>query len=164
MAERSPIRAFVAVGSNLGDREATIRAALDQLGSTPGVEVRRVSTLLENPAVGGPPDAPAFLNGAAELSTTLGAHALLKRLLEIERSLGRERRERWAPRPIDLDLLLYGDRVLSSDDLVVPHPLMHERRFVLQPLAEIAPDVVHPTLQMSIHGLLDDLERPGTEP
>jgi 2-amino-4-hydroxy-6-hydroxymethyldihydropteridine diphosphokinase len=156
----SPIRAFVALGANQGDRQANIDAALDQLRATPGVEVVRVSGLLENPAVGGGPDAPPFLNGAAELNTMLGAHAVLQRLLEIERALGRERREKWAARPIDLDLLLYGDRVLASHNLVVPHPLMHERRFVLQPLAEIAPDAVHPTLQMTIRGLLDSLDSP----
>jgi len=140
----------MALGANLGDREATIRAAIDALSRTTGVEVVRVSTLIENPAVGGPEGSPLFLNGAAELSTTLDPHALLARLLEIERSLGRERRQKWAPRTIDLDLLLYADRVVRSDDLTLPHPLMHERDFVLTPLAEIAANVVHPTLRVTI--------------
>ena len=78
---------------------------------------------------------------------------------ELEDQLGRVRRERWEPRPIDLDLLLYGDQIISSQELVVPHPLMHERRFVLQPLAEIAPEAVHPVLQMTIAGLLENLAR-----
>jgi 2-amino-4-hydroxy-6-hydroxymethyldihydropteridine diphosphokinase len=148
--EHQPQRAFIAIGANLGDRLATIRAALDALGRTRSVRVVRVSDLIENPAVGGPAGAPPFLNGAAELSTTLDPHALLAALLEIERGLGRERRQKWAPRTIDLDLLLYGERVIDTDHLKVPHPLMHERDFVLSPLATIAADVVHPTLRKTI--------------
>jgi 2-amino-4-hydroxy-6-hydroxymethyldihydropteridine diphosphokinase len=147
------------LGANLGDREQNIRSALSLLKQTDGITVVRVSSLLENPAVGGPPDSPPFLNAAAELKTTLGSHALLHRLMEIERQLGRVHRHRWEPRPIDLDLLLYGDHIISSQELVVPHPLMHERRFVLQPLGEIAPEAVHPVLQMTISGLLEDLAR-----
>jgi 2-amino-4-hydroxy-6-hydroxymethyldihydropteridine diphosphokinase len=148
-------RAFIAVGANLGDRAATIRAALNALGRTKGIRVVLVSRLIENPAVGGPAGAPLFLNGAAELWTTLDPHALLATLLDIERGLGRERRQKWAPRTIDLDLLLYDDRVIRSEDLTVPHPLMHERDFVLTPLAEIAPDVVHPILRKTIRALCD---------
>ena len=148
-------RAFIAIGANLGDRAATIRGALDALRRTKAVRVVRVSRFIENPAVGGPAGAPPFLNGAAELSTTLDPHALLATLLEIERGLGRERRQKWAPRTIDLDLLLYDDVVIRSDDLTVPHPLMHERDFVLTPLAQIAPDVVHPLLQKTVRTLCD---------
>lgn len=150
--------AYIALGSNLGEREKNIAAAIAKLRSTPEVEVLRVSRLLPNPAVGGPEDSPAFLNGVVEIRTGLGAHAVLHRLLEIERELGRSRREKWEPRAIDLDLLLYGEHILSSQELIVPHPLMHERRFVLEPLAELAPEVVHPTLQMSVGGLLQSLE------
>jgi 2-amino-4-hydroxy-6-hydroxymethyldihydropteridine diphosphokinase len=160
MIRGAGIRAFVGAGANLGDRAQTIAQAIERLGQTKGVRVVRVSSLLENPAVGGPEDSPAYLNAVIEITTTLGGHELLHRLLDIERELGRLRRQRWEPRTIDLDLLLYGERVISSDELVVPHPLMHERRFVLAPLAEIAPDVVHPTLQMSARGLLDALDRP----
>jgi 2-amino-4-hydroxy-6-hydroxymethyldihydropteridine diphosphokinase len=163
MRTNSHITAFIGLGANVGEREANIRAALDKLGGTDGVKVVRVSKLLENPAIGMGDDARPFLNGVAEIETTLGSHALLQRLLQIERELGRERREKWVPRPIDLDLLLYGDQIISSDELLVPHPLMHERRFVLQPLAEIAPQVVHPTLQMTIAGLLEDLDRRGEQ-
>jgi 2-amino-4-hydroxy-6-hydroxymethyldihydropteridine diphosphokinase len=153
-----PVTAYIALGSNLGDREGQIRKALKMLAETPGIQVGKVSSLLENPAVGSDEDAPPFLNSAAQLKTTLPAAALLDHLLDIERSLGRERRVRWEPRVIDLDLLLYGNDILSSSqDLIVPHPLMHERRFVLQPLAEIAPNVIHPTLQMTIGGLLESL-------
>jgi len=150
-----PIIAYIALGSNLGDRERNIRSAVKKLGETDGVSVVKVSKLFDNPAVGGPENSPNFLNAAARLETTLGSHALLHRLLEIERELGRQRREKWEPRLIDLDLILYGDQIISSQELVIPHPLMHERKFVLQPLAEIAPDIVHPTLQMTIAGLLE---------
>jgi 2-amino-4-hydroxy-6-hydroxymethyldihydropteridine diphosphokinase len=157
MKPQQPVRVFIALGSNLGDRAAHLRAALSALASTPGIGVVAVSTFLENPATGGPPGSPDFLNAAAELSVTLSASALLDQLLRIERDLGRVRRQRWEPRIIDLDLLLYGGEIHSSQHLMIPHPLMHERRFVLQPLAEIAPLVVHPLLQMSIAGLLEGL-------
>jgi 2-amino-4-hydroxy-6-hydroxymethyldihydropteridine diphosphokinase len=150
-----PATAYIALGANLGDREQNLRAALDLLSATPGVRVTRVSSFLENPAVGGPPGSPPFLNAAAELETTLEPRRLLARLLEIEQTLGRRRREKWGPRPIDLDLLLYGDQVIDVPDLKVPHPLMHERRFVLQPLAEIAPRAVHPIFWRRIDTLLD---------
>jgi 2-amino-4-hydroxy-6-hydroxymethyldihydropteridine diphosphokinase len=149
--------AYVALGSNLGDRAGTIEAAQALMNETPGVTVTRVSKMYDNPAVGGPPGSPPFLNAVAELDTSLGSHALLQRLLEIERKLGRERRVQWEPRPIDLDIILYGDQIISSRDLIIPHPLMHERRFVLEPLAEIAPNAVHPALQMTAKGLLDNL-------
>lgn len=153
-----PVIAFIGLGSNLGDRAANLESAGALLGATPGVTVLRVSRRLENPAVGGPPGSPPFLNAVAQVQTTLGSHALLERLLDIERHLGRQRRTKWEPRLIDLDILLFGDQIISSHDLVIPHPLMHERRFVLEPLAEIAPDAVHPVLQMTAKGLLDNLK------
>ena len=152
------ITAYIALGSNLGDRERNLRDALRALGANADTRVIRVSRLLKNPAVGGPADSPAFLNAVAEAATTLKARALLTRLLDIERGLGRTRRAKWEPRLIDLDLLLYGDAVISrasrDGDLFVPHPLMHVRRFVLEPLAELAPDLVHPTLHLPIRELL----------
>jgi 2-amino-4-hydroxy-6-hydroxymethyldihydropteridine diphosphokinase len=158
MRNHEPVIAYVALGANLGDRDHNIRAALAKLGETDGMTVERVSELIENPAVGMGADAPAFLNAVAQIKTTLGSHALLHRLLEIETELGRTRRAKWEPRTIDIDLLLFGDQIISSQELVVPHPLMHERRFVLEPLAQIAPDAVHPVLQMTVAGLLADLE------
>lgn len=150
--------AYIAVGANLGDREANIAAALDALGHTPDTRVTRRSTLMENPAVGGPADSPAFLNGVVEVETTVAPHALLARLLEIERSLGRERRTKWEPRPIDLDLIFYSDQVIDTPDLQLPHPLMQERRFVLEPLVELAPDLVHPVSELTIREMLQDLD------
>jgi 2-amino-4-hydroxy-6-hydroxymethyldihydropteridine diphosphokinase len=152
--------AYIALGANLGDRAHNLNLALDKLRETPGVDVRTVSTFMENPAVGGPAGAPPFLNAAAEVVTSLPPDMLLARLLEIEQELGRVRREKWGPRPIDLDLLLYGDHVLDIPGLTVPHPLMHERRFVLAPLAEIAPAALHPVFQWTIEELLEDLDHP----
>src|SRR5436190_20369754 len=116
MRTNSHITAFIALGANVGDRESSIRTALDKLRQTPGMEVVRVSSLLENPAEGMGDGAADFLNAAAELNTTLGSHALLHRLLEIEREMGRQRTERWEPRTIDLDLLLYGNQIISSQE------------------------------------------------
>ena len=130
--------AYVGLGSNLGDREATILAAVAAL---PGVAA--ISNLRETEPVG-VTEQPAFLNGAARLETELSPRELLDALLAVERGLGRERRERWGPRTIDLDLLLYGGETVAEPGLTVPHPRLHERRFVLEPLAELEPDLVIP--------------------
>ncbi len=136
---------YVGLGSNLGDRGGTLRAALEELGRRDGVRVAAVSSLRETEPVGGPAQGE-FLNGVAELRTTLGARKLLSLLHEVEDRFGRERTVRWGPRTLDLDLLLYGDAVINEPDLTVPHPRMHERPFVIGPLREIAPDVRHPVL------------------
>ena len=138
--------AYVGLGANLGDREGTIRAAVAQL---PGVVA--VSPLRETDPVG-VTEQPRFLNGVAALETELSPRELLDVLLAVERRLGRERRERWGPRTIDLDLLLYGDEAIDEDGLTVPHPRLHERRFVLEALAELAPTLVIPGL-----GRVEDL-------
>ena len=130
--------AYVGLGSNLGDREATIRRAIAAL---PGVIA--VSELRETDPVG-VTEQPAFLNGAVALETELSPRELLDSLLAVERELGRERRERWGPRTIDLDLLLYGGETVDEPGLTVPHPSLHERRFVLEPLAELDPELVVP--------------------
>jgi 2-amino-4-hydroxy-6-hydroxymethyldihydropteridine diphosphokinase len=134
-------RAYVGLGSNLGDREATIRAALDALAEEDGIEVVAVSSLRDTEPVGVGPQ-PRFLNGAAELETTLSARELLDRLLETERRLGRTRVPgEHGPRTIDLDLLLYGDETIDEPGLTIPHPRLHERPFVLEPLAELAAEL-----------------------
>src|SRR3954453_1128757 len=131
--------AYVALGANLGDREGTIRAALAELDLVPGVRVAAVSSLRETDPVGYL-DQPRFLNGAAALETTLVPGELLRALPGAERSPGRRRAAPpQGPRTIDLDLLLYGDRVLAEPGLDLPHPRLHERRFVLEPLAELQP-------------------------
>lgn len=152
------VTAYLAIGSNLGDRARYCYHAIAMLAANSQITLGKISPLIETAPVGGPAGSPPFLNGAIELETTLGSHALMAELLQIELRIGRERDEKWDPRIIDLDLLLYNGKIISSDDLMVPHPMMHQRRFVLEPLAMIAPEVVHPTLQMTIRGLLDNLK------
>jgi 2-amino-4-hydroxy-6-hydroxymethyldihydropteridine diphosphokinase len=137
--------AFVGIGTNLGDRQATIAAALALLAAEESMELVAVSTLRETEPVGYR-DQPSFLNGAAQLETDLRPRALLDRLLAIERRLGRVRGEgpRFGPRTIDLDLLVYGDQTIDEPGLTVPHPRLSERRFALEPLAELAPGLVIP--------------------
>jgi 2-amino-4-hydroxy-6-hydroxymethyldihydropteridine diphosphokinase len=143
--------AYVGLGANLGEREGTIRRALELLGPV------RVSTLIETEPWGYA-DQPRFVNAVAEVETDEGPWGLLERLLEIERALGRTREgPRYGPRTIDLDLLLYGDEVLDERGLAVPHPRLHERAFVLEPLAELAPDLVVPG-QGSVKALLSRLQ------
>jgi 2-amino-4-hydroxy-6-hydroxymethyldihydropteridine diphosphokinase len=140
-------RAYVALGSNLGDRAETLRAAVAALAEEDGVEVAAVSTLIETEPVGFL-DQPRFLNGVAALDTTLAAPALLSLLLEVERRFGRRREgvPAQGPRTLDLDLLLYGDERIAEPGLQVPHPRLQERAFVLEPLAELAPGLEIPGL------------------
>jgi 2-amino-4-hydroxy-6-hydroxymethyldihydropteridine diphosphokinase len=138
------ISAYIGIGANLGEPEAAIRRALLLLDAAVGVDVAAVSALRETDPVGYL-EQPRFLNGAARVETTLGAQALLAVLLEVERELGRTREgPRFGPRTIDLDLLLYGDELIDEPGLTVPHPRLHERRFALEPLAELDPDLVVP--------------------
>jgi 3-oxoacyl-[acyl-carrier protein] reductase len=153
--------AYIALGSNLGDRRAYLDRALTELRRRPGVAVMRISSVYETVPVGGPAGQGPYLNAAAELRTELAPTALLQVMLEVENGLGRVRTERDGPRTIDLDLLLYDhpyDHVVCADpDLTLPHPRLHQRLFVLQPLAEIVPGLIHPVLKRSIADLLGDL-------
>jgi len=138
------VRAYVGLGANLGDREQMLRRAVERLGEVAGVDVTAVSQLRETDPVG-VVDQPRFLNGAAALDTTLAPRALLDALLALERGLGRVRDgRRWGPRTVDLDLLVYGDLSIDEPGLTVPHPRLHERRFVLEPLAELDPELEIP--------------------
>jgi 2-amino-4-hydroxy-6-hydroxymethyldihydropteridine diphosphokinase len=151
---------YVAMGSNLGDRDAHLAAAVAALRATQGIEVVAVSPLYETDPVGPPPQG-AYLNAAIELATTLIPDALLERLLEIEVSQGRTRGpDRNAPRTLDLDLLLYGDRKLAGPNLEVPHPRLAERPFVLEPLCDLAPALIHPTLGETIEVLACRVRNP----
>ncbi|MGZ4303166.1 MAG: 2-amino-4-hydroxy-6-hydroxymethyldihydropteridine diphosphokinase [Gaiellaceae bacterium] len=139
------VKAFVGLGSNLGEREVTLRAAIGRLRGLPDVEVIQVSTFRDTEPVG-PVDQPRFLNGAVELETGLTPRALLGALLELERAFGRDRSAGplHGPRTLDLDLLLYGAETIDEPLLNVPHPRLHERRFVLEPLVELDPDLEVP--------------------
>jgi 2-amino-4-hydroxy-6-hydroxymethyldihydropteridine diphosphokinase len=138
-------RAYVALGANLGDREATIRAALAELDLVPGVQIVAVSALRETDPVGYL-DQPRFLNGAAALETTLAPRELLDVLLAVERRFGRTREgvPAQGPRTLDLDLLVYGSVEIAEPGLTIPHPRLHERRFVLEPLSELDPSLEVP--------------------
>jgi len=152
------VTVYIGLGANLGEREATIRAALERLRAHPHIRVTAESALIETAPVGGPANQPAFLNGAAALETDLAPEALLAVLKETERTLGRRPRARWGPREIDLDLLLYGDRIVATPRLTVPHPRLSERRFVLKPLAQIAPDALHPVTGRTVRRMLATLD------
>ena len=143
--------AYVALGSNLGDKEANLRKALELLEER-GVEVVKTSSFICTEPYG-VTDQPQFLNGVCEVRTSLVPLALLHTLLEIEQEMGRVRLRHWGERNIDLDLLLYEDVVLDTPELKLPHPDMQNRDFVLLPLSEIAPKLVHPILQKSIEEL-----------
>ena len=143
--------AYVALGSNLGDKEANLRKALELLEER-GVEVVKTSSFICTEPYG-VTDQPQFLNGVCEVRTSLVPLALLHTLLEIEQEMGRVRLRHWGERNIDLDLLLYEDVVIDTPELKLPHPDMQNRDFVLLPLAEIAPELVHPILQKSIEEL-----------
>jgi 2-amino-4-hydroxy-6-hydroxymethyldihydropteridine diphosphokinase len=147
------IEAFVALGSNLGDRLANLGAAVELIAREPGFSLRKVSLAYETEPVG--PPQPRYLNAAAQVGSLLTPRATLQRLHWVEDQLGRVRREQWGAREIDLDLLLYGDRVVENPS--IPHPRLHERAFVLVPLAEIAPQAVHPVLGVTIVELLGRL-------
>ena len=137
------MKTYIGLGANLGEREAQIRLALDDLARLPASRLVRASSLYDSEPVG-EPDQPNFLNAVAELETELTARQLLWNLLLIERRLGRTRTRRWGPRTIDLDLLLYGPVVIDEPDLQVPHPELTRRSFVLVPLVELDPLLVHP--------------------
>ena len=136
-------RAYLALGSNLGDRLAHLQLAVDALARVPGVEVVAVSRVYETAPVGGPPQDP-YLNAVVAIETNLEPHELLHRCQQIEELAARQRVERWGPRTLDVDILLVDDDHFETEDLTIPHPRMWERGFVLAPLRDVAPDLVDP--------------------
>ncbi len=148
-----PHRAYIGLGSNLGNRKGNYLETLDRLAKIPGTRITKESSLYESEPLGDSKE--WFVNGAVEIETDLGPEQLLKRLKNIERQMGRKKvRKRWGARIIDLDILLYDDLRWNKQSLKIPHPEMQNRRFVLIPLSEIAPQVVHPGLDATISELL----------
>jgi 2-amino-4-hydroxy-6-hydroxymethyldihydropteridine diphosphokinase len=154
---------LIALGSNLGDRAGHLRLALEELDRTPGVQLVARSAWHETAPVGGPGAQPAYLNGAVLASTARGPSELWHELARIERNLGRVRGLRWEARTIDLDILLWEQAQLVTPDVVVPHPRMHYRRFVLAPAREVAPWMIHPTSGWTVARLADHLKIGGDE-
>ena len=153
------IEAYVGLGSNLGDRLGNLGTAVDKLAREPGFTLRKVSLAWESEPVG--PPQPHYLTAVAQVGTLLSPRATLARLRGIEEAMGRVRREHWGSREIDLDLLVYGQHIIDETGLQVPHPLLAQRPFVLLPLCEIAPDLWHPVLQMTIDELRHRLRSDG---
>lgn len=159
-----PVTAFVALGSNLGQRERHLRQAREMLAATPGIELCAASRLYQTEPAGPVPQGP-YLNAVLALSTRLSARELLERMLQVEAAAGRSRgadEVRWGPRSLDLDLLLYGDECIREEGLEVPHPRMHERAFVLEPLCELAGELRHPRLGGRLREYAERCRDPGT--
>jgi 2-amino-4-hydroxy-6-hydroxymethyldihydropteridine diphosphokinase len=154
--------AYIGIGSNLGDKGRNCRQALEHLGRMSGARLKQWSRWFLTRPVGVEGQA-WYLNGVASVEAEISAHDLLARLLAIESTLGRVRTEKWGPRIIDLDLLLFGEEIIQREDLQVPHPLMHVRRFVLVPMVELAPWVVHPVLRRAMKELLESMAEDGQE-
>jgi len=154
-------KAFIGLGSNLGEREHLIRSAAEGLDLLPDTKLVRISSLYDTKPVGDL-EQPIYLNAVALVLTDLDPSRLLWNLHLIESKLGRKRLRRWEPRPIDLDLLFYGDAVIDEPGLTVPHPEAHKRAFVLVPMNELVPDLVHPVLGKSIEELLSSLKLGGS--
>lgn len=150
------INVFLLLGSNLGDRFLLLEQAITAIENRVGEIVKR-SSVYET-AAWGKQEEPDYLNQVIEVSTQLSARELLDQLLNIEQTMGRERKELWASRTIDIDILFYGDSIFDEPGLVIPHPRLHLRRFTLEPLAEIAPLLVHPNLKKNILGLKNELQ------
>jgi len=156
--------AYIGLGSNVGDRLSWLQESIDRLQRARGVRVVAVSSVYESEPVGGPPGQGRFLNAAVEVHTTLSPDKLLETLHATEAALGRTRTERWGPRIIDLDLLLFGDRVHRSSAVRVPHEALNERVFVLAPLADLSPSLRDPVTGRSVRELLHACPSSGCRP
>jgi 2-amino-4-hydroxy-6-hydroxymethyldihydropteridine diphosphokinase len=153
--------AAIALGSNMGDSQEILEAALKRLDTMEGISVKTHSSWYKTAPI--VPNQPDYLNGCALLETTLESDQLLKTLLKIEDEFGRVRKERWGPRTLDLDLILYEDLILDTPNLIIPHPRMKERAFVLIPLAEISPSMIEPKSGLTISQLLEKVDQTGVK-
>lgn len=153
------VQSAIALGSNLGDSLSILNESLNLISQSPEIDLKACSSWYRTVPIG--PPQPNYLNGCAILETNLSPEKLLQILLKIEQHFGRIRREKWGPRTLDLDLLLYNDLILETDHLQIPHPRMLDRAFVLVPLVQIAPTWVHPVTQKTIIELLDGVDCSG---
>lgn len=148
---------YIGLGSNIGDREGALLSAIEWLSRIDGARVLRKSSLYESAPVG--PPQPRFLNAALELECDLEPAQLLAIVQQIEKEMGRTKSTHWGPRPIDLDILLWGGRVVADENLQIPHPSLHERRFALEPLSELSPGAVHPIFGLTVAELLSNVQQ-----
>jgi len=151
--------AYIGIGSNLGDKPFNCRFSIDKINQLPGCHVTGCSTLFKTEPEG-VTGQDCYVNCVARVTTTQQPSKMLDGLMGIESDMGRIRKRRWEARIIDLDILLFGQEILAYNNLVIPHPLLHKRRFVLEPLAQLAPDLVHPVLKLTIRQLLSKLPIP----
>jgi 2-amino-4-hydroxy-6-hydroxymethyldihydropteridine diphosphokinase len=151
--------AYIGIGSNLGDKSFNCRHSIDKINQLPGCHVSAVSAIFKTEPEGFTGQ-PWYANCVVELSTTQVPSQLLKGLLSVESDMGRIRKKRWEARIVDLDILLFGQEIIESNNLIIPHPLLHKRRFVLEPLVQLAPDLVHPVFKLTIRELLNKLPIP----
>ncbi len=154
--------AYIGIGSNLGDKSKNCMKSIELTGTIPDTRVTAQSRFYRTEPVG-VEGQDWYVNAVISLSTGLSAQDLLKNLLGIELIMGRERKKKWDSRTIDLDILLYGQEIIEAKNLKVPHPLMHLRRFVLEPMVQLAPDLIHPVLGRSMKGLLEDFSEQGQD-
>jgi len=146
--------AYLSLGSNLGDRLQYLKKAIKEIEESDKISIKKISSVYETKPVGCE-NQPQFLNLVLEVQTSLGPLPLLERLLAIEKEMGRKREEKWGSRNVDVDILLYADLIVNSDRLAIPHPRMHQRKFVLVPLAQIAPQTLHPLLKKNVKEILE---------
>jgi 2-amino-4-hydroxy-6-hydroxymethyldihydropteridine diphosphokinase len=149
-------KAYIGIGSNIGNSHHNCLDAVKRIGLIPGCDLKRLSNLFLTEPIG-VEGQDWYINGVAEIETGILPHDLLKYLLGIESDMGRVRKEKWESRVIDLDILIYGEEVINDENLKVPHPFMHERRFVMSPISELAPDLIHPVIGKTMTELLKEI-------
>lgn len=150
-------KVFLSLGSNIGERETNLKQAIEKLQTTENIEVTMISSFYDTKPEGGKDNVPNYINAIVEIVTSLSPHELLEKTQEIEKCLGRKTKCDYNPRTIDIDIIFYGKKLVCEEGLTIPHPLMHERFFVLDPLNELAPQEKHPVLGKTVQELLFEL-------